>query len=160
MLYPSTSSSKCKSSSSRRAAHLYIYRSTTSNSYKLVLQYSCLSLHQQFRFRVSGLWSISHLLDPMRIMKIILICIIFIKLSLTSSTEDIQCGQRNPSGIPIFGGKPIDGDTTKSGEWPFTCLIYQLGDQQKFLGGASLLAPGILLTAAHNLQFLNNSSRQ
>ena len=91
-------------------------------------------------------------------MKIILICIIFVKLSLTSSTEDIQCGQRNPSGLALFPGTPIDldGDTTKFGEWPFTCLIYQLdvnGDGDKFLGGASLLAPGVLLTAAHKLEF-------
>ena len=66
------------------------------------------------------------------------------------------CGKRNTQGLAVF--KPQDGvQTTKAGEWPFACLLKQKdfdGSRAKTLGGATLIAPGILVTAAHKLEVI------
>ena len=44
---------------------------------------------------------------------------------------------------------PID---TKLGEWPHTCLILKIeedGVGERLVGGASLIAPKVIITAAH-----------
>ena len=53
----------------------------------------------------------------------------------------------------------IDFDTnsleSKFGEWPHACIVYkktpQGRDVGEFLGGASLIAPGIVATATHKV---------
>jgi len=67
-----------------------------------------------------------------------------------------QCGRRNSGGIGVriqnnnndyFG-------TTQFGEWPHMCAILKKGEVSGkevnfYVGGASLIHPGIVLTAAH-----------
>ena len=42
---------------------------------------------------------------------------------------------------------------TEAGEWPHMCAIFKFGsgrrDKAVFLAGASLIAPGVVLTVAH-----------
>jgi len=66
-----------------------------------------------------------------------------------------RCGRHNQGGIGVriqnldkFAG------STQFGEWPHMCAILQLSqvggrEVNLYVGGASLIAPGILLTAAH-----------
>ena len=43
--------------------------------------------------------------------------------------------------------------STQEGEWPHTCLMYRFKEgRPEFFGGASLIAPGVLITAAHKVQ--------
>lgn len=64
------------------------------------------------------------------------------------------CGRHNPLGVGLNSEFPQDGDeSTQFGEWPFTCLVY--GKDETLLGGASLIAPGIALTAVHKLKGRN-----
>jgi hypothetical protein len=61
------------------------------------------------------------------------------------------CGRHNPNGLGLKSMEPIDKErSTQFGEWPFTCLVY--GKDESLLGGASLIAPGIALTAVHILE--------
>ena len=41
------------------------------------------------------------------------------------------------------------GASTQEGEWPHACLVFNEGAT---IGGASLIAPGVLLAAAHLLE--------
>ena len=43
---------------------------------------------------------------------------------------------------------PID---TKLGEWPHTCVLYEKGTN-KVIGGASLIVPKAVITAAHKIE--------
>ena len=70
-----------------------------------------------------------------------------------------KCGQHNPGGIGIKIKNPQDGEqATDFGEWPHVCILYEVtsnsrsGEELKFLGGASLIAPGVVITAAHKVQ--------
>ena len=47
-----------------------------------------------------------------------------------------------------------EGDgTTQFGEWPHMCAVLEVkGDQNLYVGGASLIDAGIVLTAAHKVQ--------
>ena len=48
--------------------------------------------------------------------------------------------------------------STNFGEWPFACLLYEpTNDEGKngignFIGGATLLAPGVVITGAFKLE--------
>merc|ERR1712226_1070848 len=75
-----------------------------------------------------------------------------------------QCGRRNTGGIGVriqnnnndyFG-------TTQFGEWPHMCAILKRGEVSGkevnfYVGGASLIHPGIVLTAAHIVSDLEPS---
>ena len=66
----------------------------------------------------------------------------------------LRCGTHNPNGLDIKVTKPSDREfATQFGEWPHTCLLYKLNslDNYEFVGGASLIAPGVVLTAAHKV---------
>ena len=85
----------------------------------------------------------------------------------SSASEDIdnkpRCGKHNPCGtINPSQNCSVSSDPfeTKFGEWPHMCAILKSrtvvsnsGEQdkevQEFFAGASLIAPGVLLTAAH-----------
>ena len=42
---------------------------------------------------------------------------------------------------------------TQEGEWPHTCLLYSLKNgRPEYFGGATLIAAGVLVTAAHKIQ--------
>ena len=68
------------------------------------------------------------------------------------------CGVHNPQGLKRGGvavkyepstGKQV---TSQEGEWPHTCLILMIdneGLQETLVGGASLIAPKVAITAAH-----------
>ena len=59
------------------------------------------------------------------------------------------CGARNRNGI---GRQNSLGKTAaKFGEWPHMCAIksYDRNGEKQFICGASLITPGVLLTAAH-----------
>jgi len=61
-----------------------------------------------------------------------------------------KCGTHNPTGLGTEAKVPQDGEkSTSFGEWPFVCLLYQ---NDNLLGGASLIAPGVVLTAAHKIE--------
>ena len=62
----------------------------------------------------------------------------------------IKCGEHNDRGLQNFGiFLPIAGRSTQEGEWPHMCLIFE---NSKVIGGASLIAPKVLVTAAHIVQ--------
>ena len=87
----------------------------------------------------------------------------------TSNTIDTglksKCGRHNPDGVRV---KVAAIETTQFGEWPSMCLMLRSGFssidqrnsgtsttqrfQESFLGGASLIAPGIAITAAHKIE--------
>ena len=61
-----------------------------------------------------------------------------------------SCGQRNTNGIDIRVIDPIDGKkATQFGEWPHVCVLYK---NNEFVGGASIVAPGVVVTAAHKVE--------
>ena len=81
----------------------------------------------------------------------------------SSASEDIdnkprcgkhnRCGTINPSQNCSVSSDPFE---TKFGEWPHMCIILQRtislsnGEEELYYkGGASLIAPNIVLTAAH-----------
>ena len=71
-----------------------------------------------------------------------------------------NCGQHNKFGLQYGGvpvrfnqanGKPV---TSQEGEWPHTCLILKVDEQglsKELVGGASLIAPKVIITAAHKV---------
>ena len=67
-----------------------------------------------------------------------------------------KCGQRHALGYGVRISNPLNGkEATQFGEWPHACILYKKTpgkrDSLEFLGGASLIAPGILITATHKL---------
>ena len=44
--------------------------------------------------------------------------------------------------------------STQHGEWPHACLILDTSTIKigKFVGGASIIAPGVILTSAHKVE--------
>ena len=71
----------------------------------------------------------------------------------TVSKFQAKCGRHNHKGLTFHVKNPENGIFgTQFGEWPFACLLYKTGSNE-FIGGASLLTPGILLTAAHKVEY-------
>ena len=67
-----------------------------------------------------------------------------------------KCGQHHALGHSLRISHPLNGkEATQFGEWPHACILYKKTpgkrDSMEFLGGASLIAPGILITATHKL---------
>ena len=67
-----------------------------------------------------------------------------------------RCGQHNIDGNGLRISNLIEGkEATQFGEWPHACVLYEKTpfgrDSAQFLGGASLIAPGIVVTATHKL---------
>ena len=61
-----------------------------------------------------------------------------------------KCGIHNPNGIQQSGVATLmTGVSSQEGEWPHACLIFSNGN---IIGGASLIASKVLITAAHLLQ--------
>jgi len=70
-----------------------------------------------------------------------------------------KCGQHNSNGAGLRITNPLGGkEQTQFAEWPHACIIYKKttgGSQDKeFLGGASLISPGIVVTATHKVNLL------
>ena len=45
--------------------------------------------------------------------------------------------------------------STQHGEWPHACLLFDTSPEVAgglFIGGASLIAPGVIITAAHKVE--------
>ena len=75
----------------------------------------------------------------------------------------VICGKHNQFGLKRGGvgvsythsnGKPV---TSQEGEWPHTCLILKIengGLQERLVGGASLIAPKVVVTAAHIIRYV------
>ena len=44
--------------------------------------------------------------------------------------------------------------STQHGEWPHACLLFDTSEVAGglFIGGASLIAPGVIITAAHKVE--------
>ena len=85
--------------------------------------------------------------------------------SIEKNWPDVEnCGLHNPSGLPRKDGvvEKIPGISTQEGEWPHVCIILHNKDnlplptiimnEETIIGEASLIAPKVLLTAAHLLQ--------
>jgi len=71
-----------------------------------------------------------------------------------------KCGQHNEDGIGVRISNPQDMEfATQFGEWPHVCMIMRknTAGSDAFLGGASLIAPGIVVTAAHKVNAINPS---
>ena len=67
-----------------------------------------------------------------------------------------RCGQHNSLGNGLRINNLIEGkEATQFGEWPHACVLYKKTpngrDSVQFLGGASLIAPGIVVTATHKV---------
>ena len=67
-----------------------------------------------------------------------------------------KCGQRHALGHGLRISNPLNGkEATQFGEWPHACILYRKKsgpqDSLEFLGGASLIAPGIVVTTTHKL---------
>ena len=68
-----------------------------------------------------------------------------------------RCGQHNIDGSGLLRiSNLIEGkEATQFGEWPHACVLYKKTpfgrDSVQFLGGASLIAPGIVVTATHKV---------
>eukprot|EP00088_Acartia_fossae_P056814 TRINITY_DN661_c0_g1_i1.p1 TRINITY_DN661_c0_g1~~TRINITY_DN661_c0_g1_i1.p1 ORF type:complete len:605 (+),score=163.65 TRINITY_DN661_c0_g1_i1:52-1866(+) len=71
-----------------------------------------------------------------------------------------RCGRRNHYGLGVRIQGFKEGES-QFGEWPHICAVLQIDEQadgyvtkevKVFTGGASLLAPGAALTAAHKVQ--------
>ena len=76
-----------------------------------------------------------------------------------TNTHTPKCGRHNSNGIGITIKNQKDGPrATQFAEWPHVCILYEVtykgrdGEELKFLGGASLITPGIVITAAHKVQ--------
>ena len=88
-------------------------------------------------------------------------CLIHINARPQESTSpkatNPKCGRHNPCGSGNLFQNCSDSDDkfeTQFGEWPHMCAIIKsrnIEDKkaQEFLAGASLISPGVLLTAAH-----------
>jgi len=65
-------------------------------------------------------------------------------------SRPVTCGTHNENGIPRNGiSMKISGISSQEGEWPHACLIFH---KNKVVGGASLITPKVLVTAAHILE--------
>ena len=65
-------------------------------------------------------------------------------------SRPVTCGTHNKNGIPRYGiSMKISGISSQEGEWPHACLIFH---KDKVIGGASLITPKVLVTAAHILE--------
>ena len=62
-----------------------------------------------------------------------------------------KCGFHTKDGLALAR---VIGKSTQEGEWPHTCLMYRLNNDQRleYFAGASLIAPGVLITAAHEVE--------
>ena len=65
------------------------------------------------------------------------------------------CGLRNPEGLNFISRLRLGDDkSTQEGEWPHVCTLFKKNTKgnDEFLGGASLIAPRVLVTAAHKIK--------
>ena len=61
-----------------------------------------------------------------------------------------RCGIHMPDGLALARVKE---KLTQEGEWPHTCLLYSLKNgRPEYFGGATLIAAGVLVTAAHKVE--------
>ena len=72
------------------------------------------------------------------------------------NTYKPECGRHNPKGLATLAKNPQDKEkSTNFGEWPFACLLYKInegGGSDQFVGGASLITPGVLVTGANKVK--------
>ena len=66
--------------------------------------------------------------------------------SATCANPDHVCCSITPPGNQVTR-------KTTFGEWPNTCLIFEFGTDT-VIGGASLITPNSLLTAAHKIEYV------
>ena len=63
-----------------------------------------------------------------------------------------KCGRHRKDGFAVNVRQSAIPSQSQFGEWPGMCAMFKLNIQEnidEFIGGASLLAPGAVLTAAH-----------
>ena len=55
---------------------------------------------------------------------------------------------------PPISFLPYSLYSTQPGEWPFNCLVYERSKDgtRNFIGGATLLAPGVVITGAAKVE--------
>ena len=76
-----------------------------------------------------------------------------------------KCGRRNLDGVNVKIFRP-GGDgkhSTQFGEWPNMCAIYiskegTNASSSSYLAGASLIAPGIVITVTHHVMYCTSSA--
>jgi len=79
------------------------------------------------------------------------------KFVIKGEKHQPQCGRHNVNGIGVRVLSQQDGDfATQFGEWPHVCILMKIvtGGEDEFIGGASLIASGIVITAAHKVNGL------
>ena len=63
-----------------------------------------------------------------------------------------KCGLHTPDGLAFA---IVKEKSTQEGEWPHTCLMYKMDSgKPEYFGGATLIAAGVLVTAAHEVEWV------
>ena len=77
---------------------------------------------------------------------------------LFSGEFEPKCGKRHQNGLNRFKVlNPRNKDLyTREGEWPHACITFKESsdDGDTFVGGASLITPGILVTNAYKIRLV------
>jgi len=77
---------------------------------------------------------------------------------LKKKKDQPQCGRHNVNGLGVRVLGPQDDEyATHFGEWPHVCILMKINSvgKDEFIGGASLISPGIVITAAHKVNGLD-----
>jgi len=67
----------------------------------------------------------------------------------------LKCGIHHAEGLEFTAKNPSNGKAnTHAGEWPHSCLLLDTSKNKQgdFVGGATLIAPGVIITAAHKVE--------
>ena len=91
------------------------------------------------------------------------------EINLKVPLRPVKCGVHNRFGLKRHrvgdinythaNGKPV---TSQEGEWPHSCLILKIengGLELRLVGGASLIAPKVVLTAAHIIRHVLGTNK-
>ena len=66
-----------------------------------------------------------------------------------------KCGRHIPNAFGLKASRPVEGKLgTSFGEWPHACVLINK-NTKNVIGGATLIAPGVVVTTAHKVRNLS-----